>query len=158
VVRLDRNQKIRACPTSCRLRANQEMIDLCYQTLALADSIGNASRKHSKERERILSSSAGPDGQWSMRFDPAQPEVDFKLGTPFGLAARRHTCNESAVREAIDYLLAGAPFVDGWTPSNLSRISYPFRKRKWPFLLSRVFPELAARTKGWDCRWCASRE
>ena len=55
----------------------KNMIDLCYQTQALADIDRTKYRGQiQKNVDRILSLQR-PDGQWSMRFDPQQPEVEF---------------------------------------------------------------------------------
>jgi len=58
----------------------KNMVDLCYQTLALAeiDRTKYAAQIRANA-ERILSLQR-PSGQWSMRFDPKEPEVEFQTG------------------------------------------------------------------------------
>ncbi len=58
----------------------KNMIDLCYQTQALADiDRVKYTDQIAKNAERILSLQR-PDGQWSMKFDRNQPAVEFQTG------------------------------------------------------------------------------
>ena len=58
----------------------ENMVDLCYQTQALAEFHPQRYRGQiRKNAERILSLQR-PNGQWSMRFGPEQPEVEFQTG------------------------------------------------------------------------------
>jgi hypothetical protein len=58
----------------------KNMIDLCYQTLALADIDREKYREQiAKNAARILSLQR-PSGQWSMKFEGNQPEVEFQTG------------------------------------------------------------------------------
>jgi hypothetical protein len=54
--------------------------DLCYQTLALADiDPVKYQEQIARNAERLLALQR-PDGQWAMRFEAAQPEVEFQTG------------------------------------------------------------------------------
>ncbi|MBC8165698.1 MAG: hypothetical protein H7Y20_07490, partial [Bryobacteraceae bacterium] len=55
-------------------------IDLCYQTLALAEIDRDKYQERiQKNADRILALQR-PDGQWSARFDTKEPEVEFQTG------------------------------------------------------------------------------
>src|SRR5262249_5466345 len=56
----------------------KNMVDLCYQTLALADIDANKYRELIQQNVERIFSLQRSDGQWSMRFDPKQPEVEFQ--------------------------------------------------------------------------------
>src|SRR5205085_10094201 len=58
----------------------KNMIDLCYQTQALAEiDRGRYREQIQQNAERILSLQR-PDGQWPMRFEANQPEAEFQTG------------------------------------------------------------------------------
>ena len=88
------------------------MIDLCYQTLALADiDRTKYAAKIAKNAERILSLQR-PSGQWSMRFEPKQPEVEFQTGHAlWALHAAGIPADHPQVAKAIRYLLRSAAAV-----------------------------------------------
>src|SRR5437773_1351017 len=84
----------------------KNMVDLCYQTLALADIDRARYREQiQKNAERILSLQRA-DGQWSMRFEANQPEVEFQTGHAlWALQAAGIPVSNPQVAKAIDYLL-----------------------------------------------------
>jgi hypothetical protein len=131
----------------------KNMIDLCYQTLALADMDGQRYQVQiQKNAERILSLQR-PDGQWSMRFDPRQPEVEFQTGHAlWALQAAGIPAANPQVKKAIDYLLARQQPFGGWMDplQSFENFRTPFRETQMAVLaLSAYFP-MAARTKGWN--------
>lgn len=131
----------------------KNMVDLCYQTLALADiDAQRFKEKIQKNAERILSLQR-PDGQWSMRFDPAQPEVEFQTGHAlWALHAAGISATNPQVKKAIDYLLARQQPFGGWMDplQSFENFRTPFRETQMTVLaLSAYFP-MAARTKGWN--------
>src|SRR5262249_28034691 len=93
----------------------KNMVDLCYQTLALAEIDRDKYRAQiQKNAERILSLQR-PDGQWSMRFEPAQPEVEFQTGHAlWALQAAGVPASNPQVAKAIDYLLRRQQPFGGW--------------------------------------------
>jgi hypothetical protein len=131
----------------------KNMIDLCYQTLALADMDGQRFKERiQKNAERILSLQR-PDGQWSMRFDPRQPEVEFQTGHAlWALHAAGIPASNPQVKKALDYLLARQQPFGGWMDplQSFENFRTPFRETQMAVLaLSAYFP-MDARTKGWN--------
>jgi hypothetical protein len=131
----------------------QNMVDLCYQTLALAD-IDRERYKDQilKNAERILSLQR-PSGQWSMRFDAHQPEVEFQTGHAlWALQAAGIPSNDPRVKKAIDYLLSRQQPFGGWMDplQSFENFRTPFRETQMAVLaLSSYFP-MAGRAKGWN--------
>jgi hypothetical protein len=155
-------------PRMGELIANGEvknMIDLCYQTLALAEidrekpavgerlAVGERYRGQiQKNAERILSLQR-PDGQWSMRFEPNQPEVEFQTGHAlWALQSAGIPLTNPQVAKAIDYLLRRQQPFGGWMDPRQSFENFrtPFRETQMAILaLSAYFPE-TGRAKGWN--------
>ena len=131
----------------------KNMVDLCYQTLALAemDPTKYAARIKANA-ERILSLQR-ESGQWSMRFEPNQPEVEFQTGHAlWALHAAGVPASESHVKKALDYLMGRQQVFGGWMDPTQSFENFktPFRETQFAVLaLSSYFP-MAAHTKGWD--------
>jgi hypothetical protein len=142
-------------PRMGELIANGEvknMVDLCYQTQALAEIDRERYREQiQKNAERILSLQR-PDGQWAMRFDPKQPEVEFQTGHAlWALQAAGVPATDPRVAKAIDYLMARQQPFGGWMDPLQSYENFrtPFRETQMSVLaLSAYFPE--KRAKGWN--------
>ena len=137
----------------------KNMIDLCYQTLALADIDGERYRDQIRRNaERILSLQR-PDGQWSMRFEPAQPEVEFQTGHAlWALQSAGIPRDNPQVAKAIDYLLRRQQPFGGWMDplQSFENFRTPFRETQMAILaLSSYFPEVG-RPKGWNAPRIAS--
>jgi hypothetical protein len=131
----------------------KNMIDLCYQTQALADiDRTKYADQIAKNAERILSLQR-PDGQWSMKFEPDQPEVEFQTGHAlWALAAAGITRDNPQVTKAIDYLMHRQQAFGGWMDplQSFENFKTPFRETQFAILsLSTYFPE-AARKPGWN--------
>jgi HEAT repeats/Squalene-hopene cyclase C-terminal domain len=128
-------------------------IDLCYQTLALAD-IDTVTYKDqlAKNAEQILSLQRA-DGQWSMRFDPKEPEVEFQTGHAlWALAAAGVPRDNPQVRKGLDYLLNRQQEFGGWFDplQSFENFRTPFRETQFAVLaLSSYYPG-ADKTKGWN--------
>ena len=131
----------------------KNMVDLCYQTLALADIDRERYRDQIRANaERILSLQR-PDGQWSMRFEPNQPEVEFQTGHAlWALQAAGIPSTNPQVAKAIQYLLGRQQSFGGWMDplQSFENFRTPFRETQMAILaLSSYFP-LTERTKGWN--------
>ncbi len=131
----------------------KNMIDLCYQTLALAD-IDAAKYKDqiAKNVERALSLQR-PDGQWSMRFDAKEPEVEFQTGhVLWTLAAAGVPRDNPQVQKGLDYLLNRQQAFGGWFDplQSFENFRTPFRETQFAVLaLSSYYPG-ADKSKGWN--------
>lgn len=131
----------------------KNMVDLCYQTQALADIDRDkyAAQIH-KNAERILSLQR-PDGQWSLRFEPNQPEVEFQTGHAlWALRAAGVPKENPQVAKAIDYLLGRQQSFGGWMDplQSFENFRTPFRETQMAVLaLSSYFPN-GPRAKGWN--------
>jgi Squalene-hopene cyclase C-terminal domain len=131
----------------------KNMVDLCYQTLALADMdrAKYAAQIH-RNADRILSLQRS-DGQWSMRFEPEQPEVEFQTGHAlWALQAAGVPAENSQVAKAIQYLLRRQQIFGGWMDplQSFENFRTPFRETQMAILaLSAYFPA-AKRAHGWN--------
>ena len=122
----------------------KNMVDLCYQTLALAEIDRDRFRGQiQRNAERILSLQR-PDGQWSMRFEPNQPAVEFQTGHAlWALQAAGIPRDHPQVAKAIDYLLRRQQPFGGWMDPLQSDENFrtPFRETQMAILaLSSYFP------------------
>lgn len=133
----------------------KNMVDLCYQTLALAEIDRHKyADKIQRNAQRILSLQR-PDGQWAMRFDPAQPEVEFQTGHAlWALHAAGVPASHPQVAKAIAYLLERQQPFGGWMDPLQSYENFrtPFRETQMAVLaLSAYFP-LESRAPGWGAK------
>jgi hypothetical protein len=131
----------------------KNLIDLCYQTLALAEIDRQRYREQiAKNAERILSLQR-PDGQWAARFEPAQPAVEFQTGHAlWALYAAGVPATHPQVAKSIQFLLARQQPFGGWMDPLQSYENFrtPFRETQMAVLaLSSYFP-LENRAKGWN--------
>jgi len=131
----------------------KNMIDLCYQTQALADiDRERYAVQIRKNADRILSLQR-PDGQWSMKFDPDQPEVEFQTGHAlWALQAAGVPVDDPQVVKAIHYLLKRQQAFGGWMDplQSFENFRTPFRETQMAILaLSAYFP-ISGRAKGWN--------
>jgi hypothetical protein len=135
----------------------KNMVDLCYQTLALADM--NRMLHQEVRHDQIAANAARilslqrPDGQWSMRFDPQEPEVEFQTGHAlWALAAAGIPVDHPQVKKAIDYLMHRQQDFGGWMDplQSFENFKTPFRETQFAALaLSSYFP-IPGRAAGWN--------
>jgi hypothetical protein len=131
----------------------KNMVDLCYQTLALADiDRAQYTAQIRANAERILSLQR-PSGQWSMRFDPKEPEVEFQTGHAlWTLAVAGIPAGNPQVQKAIQYLLHRQQPFGGWMDplQSFENFKTPFRETQFAVLALSTYYPLAARARGWD--------
>ena len=131
----------------------KNLVDLCYQTLALAeiDRVRYADKLR-RNAERILALQR-PSGQWSMRFEENQPEVEFQTGhCLWALHAAGVPREDRQVAKAIRYLLLRQQPFGGWMDPKQSFENFrtPFRETQMAVLaLSSYYPS-PRREKGWN--------
>jgi len=131
----------------------KNMNDLDYQTLALADiDKTKYADQIARNATRILSLQR-PDGQWSMKFEPNEPEVEFATGHAlWALSAAGIPADHPQVKKAIDYLMKRQQLFGGWMDplQSFENFRTPFRETQFAVVsLSSYFP-LANSTKGWN--------
>ena len=131
----------------------KNMIDLCYQTLALADIDREKYRDQiAKNAARILSLQR-PDGQWSMKFEANQAEVEFQTGHAlWALHDAGIPVTNPQIAKAIDYLMKRQQDFGGWMDplQSFENFRTPFRETQFAVLaLSSYFP-IEGRAKGWN--------
>lgn len=132
---------------------HKNLIDLCYQTIALAtiDRAGYA-EKIKRNAERLLSLQR-PDGQWSMLFEDGSAAVEFQTGhSLYTLALAGYTADEPRIRKAVEFLLARQQEWGGWFDARQSYENFrtPFRETQFAVMaLSQLYPE-PAKPKGWN--------
>lgn len=131
----------------------KNLIDLCYQTLALAEIDRARYREQiAKNAERILSLQR-PDGQWAARFEAGQPAVEFQTGHAlWALHAAGVPATQPQVAKSIALLLGRQQPFGGWMDPLQSYENFrtPFRETQMAVLaLSSYFP-MEGRSKGWN--------
>jgi hypothetical protein len=131
----------------------KNLIDLCYQTLALAAVDRERYAERLKRNADRLLSLQRPSGQWAMKFEPDQPEVEFQTGHAlWALHAAGIPADHPQVKKAIDYLLKRQQAFGAWMDPLQSYENFrtPFRESQMAVVaLSAYFPE-AERQKGWN--------
>ena len=130
------------------------MVDLCYQTQALADIDPR------QIREQIQNATpsgfcpcSAPDGQWSMRFEPDSPKSKSRPGTPCGPSPRPASrADNPQVDKAIGYLLGRQQAFGGWMDplQSFENFKTPFRETQFAMLALQHLLPVGKRAKGWD--------
>ncbi len=135
----------------------QNLIDLCYQTQALA-AIDRAkyADKIQANAARILELQR-PSGQWSMKFEPEEKEVEFQTGhSLWALHDAGIPADHPQVAKGLQYLLSRQQSFGGWLDplQSFENFRTPFRETQMAVLaLSAYFPG-EDRSKGWnDSTW-----
>jgi len=131
----------------------KNMVDLCYQTLALAEIDKEKYASQIKANADRILSLQRESGQWSMRFEPNQAEVEFQTGHAlWALAAAGVPVTDPKVQKAIQYLLGRQQPFGGWMDplQTFENFKTPFRETQFALLaLSTYFP-INGHSKGWD--------
>ncbi len=129
----------------------KNMIDLCYQTLALEDIDSGKYRQQIRRNvERILSLQR-PDGQWSVAFEASQPEVEFETGHAlWALQAAGVPKDDPRVKKAIAYLLSRQQPFGGWMDplQSFENFRTPFRETQMAVIALSGYYPLHGRAKG----------
>ncbi len=131
----------------------KNVIDLCYQTLALAD-IDKAKYKAQidKNVERLVSLQR-EDGQWSARFDPKEPAVEFQTGHAlWTLHAAGVPRSHPAVEKGLAFLLKRQQQFGGWMDplQSFENFRTPFRETQMAVIALSSYYPVAGRARGWN--------
>jgi hypothetical protein len=129
----------------------KNMIDLCYQTLALAEMDREKYKDIlARNAERILGQQR-PSGQWAMRFAAKETEVEFQTGHAlWALHAAGIPREHPQVAKGLAYLLKRQQDFGGWMDPLQSYENFrtPFRETQMAVLaLSAYYPGPGAKTK-----------
>ena len=131
----------------------KNMIDLCYQTLALADIDREKYKGQIAANAARILSLQRPSGQWSMKFEANQPEVEFQTGHAlWALHDAGIPLSNPQVPKAIDYLMKRQQEFGGWMDplQSFENFRTPFRETQMAVIaLSSYFP-MEGRAKGWN--------
>lgn len=126
----------------------KNMVDLCYQTLALAGIDREKYRgKIRANAERILSLQR-PDGQWAMNFDAGAPEAEFQTGHAlWALAEAGYLAEHPQVAKGLEYLLKRQQEFGGWLDPLQSYENFrtPFRETQMAVMALSSFYKGAAK-------------
>lgn len=132
--------------------AHKNLIDLCYQTLALVEIDRTAyADKIKRNAERILSLQRA-DGQWSMLFEPASTPVEFQTyHCLYTLARAGLRPDQPQIAKSLSFLLARQQPYGGWFDPRQTYENFgtPFRETQFAVMaLSAFYPGEAQR--GWQ--------
>ena len=128
------------------------MLDLCYQTIALSTIDREAYKKQiSANGERILSLQR-PSGQWPMLFDAGAPEAEFQTGhCLYTLALAGYPASDPRIARGLRYVLSRQQSFGGWFDPLQSYENFrtPFRETQFAVMaLSQYYKGPGAR--GWN--------
>jgi hypothetical protein len=129
-----------------------DMIDLCYQTLALAavDKQRHAA-KIAANAERILSLQR-ESGQWPMKFDAKEKEAEFQTGHAlWALAAAGVPRENPQVAKGLRYLLGRQQDFGGWLDplQSFENFRTPLRETQMAVLALSAYYPAGKRKRGW---------
>ena len=131
----------------------KNMNDLDYQTLALADIDKDKYKTAIATNAARILSLQRPDGQWSMKFEPTEAEVEFATGHAlWALSAAGVPADNPQVKKSIDYLMARQQTFGGWMDplQSFENFRTPFRETQFAVVaLSAYFP-VKDGAKGWN--------
>jgi len=133
----------------------KNMVDLCYQTLALSEMDRSAYREQIAANAKRILSLQRADGQWSMKFEEKEPSVEFQTGHAlWALAAAGVPATDPQVAKTIQFLLGRQQSFGGWMDplQSFENFRTPFRETQFAVVgLSTYFP-LEGRAKGWSTK------
>ncbi len=132
--------------------AHKNLIDLCYQTIALVEIDRNVyGDKIKRNAERILSLQR-EDGQWSMLFEPASAPVEFQTyHCLYTLARAGYLPEHPQIAKSLKFLLSRQQSFGGWLDPRQTYENFrtPFRETQFAVMaLSEFYKGDAG--KGWQ--------
>ena len=121
---------------------HKNMVDLCYQTLALSAIDQKAFAAKIRENAEKVLSHQRPSGQWAMTFDKGAPEAEFQTGhCLWTLAVAGYPSSDPRIAKALDYLLKRQQMFGGWFDPLQSYENFrtPFRETQMAVLALSEF-------------------
>ncbi|MBW3623594.1 MAG: HEAT repeat domain-containing protein [Armatimonadetes bacterium] len=133
---------------------HRTMIDLSWQTVAMAKADPKRFAKQIKANtERILSLQR-EDGQWAMPFDGSAAPAEFQTGHAlYALAVAGYKPDHPQVKKSVDFLLGRQQPFGGWFDplQSFENFRTPFRETQFAVMaLSELYPAKKAAGKGSD--------
>ena len=131
----------------------KNMIDLCYQTLALADIDGVKYKEQIAANAARILSLQRPSGQWSMTFDSDAAEVEFQTGHAlWALWAAGIPRDHPQVQKGLQYLLKRQQPFGGWFDPKQSFENFrtPFRETQFAVVALSAYYPREKHEKGWN--------
>lgn len=140
---------------------HKNLVDLCYQTIALAtiDRAMYADRIR-LNAERLLSLQRA-DGQWSMLFEPESPSVEFQTGhTLYALALAGYGRDHPRIAAGLKVLLARQQEFGGWFDPRQSYENFrtPFRETQFAVMALSEFYKGPVSARGWNAGFALQPE
>ncbi len=131
---------------------HKNLIDLCYQTQALAsiDKVKHRARI-AQNVERILALQR-PSGQWSMKFEAKEKDVEFQTGHALWALAMAGVPRENPqVAKGLAYLLGRQQEFGGWLDplQTFENFRTPFRETQMSVLALATYYPQTQKGKGW---------
>lgn len=122
--------------------AHKNLIDLCYQTIALAEIDRNVyADKIKRNAERILSHQR-EDGQWSILFEPASTAVEFQTyHCLYTLARAGYSPEHPQIAKSLKFLLSRQQSFGGWLDPRQTYENFrtPFRETQFAVMALSEF-------------------
>lgn len=131
---------------------HKNLIDLCYQTLALASIDKQKYATQIERNAKRLLSLQRPSGQWSMKFEAAEKDVEFQTGHAlWALAAAGVKAEDPQVQKGLAHLLSRQQDFGGWLDPLQSYENFrtPFRETQMAVLALSAFYPAGAPVKSW---------
>ena len=130
----------------------KNLVDICYQTIALATIDGVAYRdKITRNAERLLSLQR-PNGQWSMLLEAGSPTVEFQTGhVLYALALAGYKPDHPGIKEGLRVLLERQQEFGGWFDPQQSYENFrtPFRETQFAVMALSEFYKGPITKRGW---------
>lgn len=124
---------------------HKNLIDLCYQTLALAAIDKKAHADHIARNVTKILGLQRDSGQWSMKFEPKEKDVEFQTGHAlWALNAAGVPRDNPQVDKGLKHLLSRQQEFGGWLDplQSFENFRTPFRETQMAVLaLSAYYPK-----------------
>ncbi|MBC7925129.1 MAG: hypothetical protein H7039_05680 [Bryobacteraceae bacterium] len=133
----------------------KNVIDLCYQTLALADIAPEKYRSEIAANAQRLLSLQRADGQWSSQFDAKQPSAEFQTGHAlWALHEAGVPITNEGVAKGLKYLLGRQQGFGGWMDplQSFENFRTPFRETQMSILALSAWYPRPTLAPGWNSR------
>ena len=146
---LEWRQRVRALIATAPESKIEDMLDLCYQTIAFCRMDPTGYRERIAKNVQRLFSHQRPDGQWPMGFGDEDPPAEFQTAhTLYTLALAGVSSEDPRIQRSIRYLLSRQYPFGGWyddddpdEPHPYENFSTPFRETQFSIMaLSQFFP------------------